>query len=162
MPEQKKRGTRKSEAKRIEGHVALITELIVRGYTVQAVLKLQRDNARAKAKGAKQYRPEWEFGGVTEPTLRGYYKKALAEVHNLEKASLEQDLAITLHQYNDLYRRCLTDGRYSVAARVLHDKARLLGLDAFFVQTPEEPAAQEGEREEVTEVKLPDGTTIAL
>lgn len=144
--------------------VSLVAELILRGYTVSALVETIQENRRLKdhsdPEHRRRYRKELDWG-VGEEMIRRYYRDGLKKVQSIEKASLEQDLAITLQQYNDLYRRCLTAGKFSTAARILHDKAQLLGLDAFFVKSDAEEGAAT-ETEPTAEFKLPDGTVMEL
>ena len=155
----------KTSKEEVANRVSLVAELILRGYTPTSLVEMVKENLRLKNSNQpefkRRYRPELDWG-VEEITIRRYYKQALAKVQEIEKATIEQDLAITLHQYNDLYRRCLNEGRYSVAARILHDKAQLLGLDAFFVKSDADDGASAVDDEPTAQVKLPDGTTIDL
>lgn len=154
----------KATKEEVARRVSLVAELILRGYTVSALVEAVQENRRLKDHPnpdfASRYRKELDWG-VGEEMLRRYYREGLKKVQSIEKASLEQDLAITLQQYNDLYRRCLNAGKFSTAARILHDKAQLLGLDAFFVKSDAEESVATDE-EPRAEFKLPDGTTIEL
>jgi hypothetical protein len=147
----------------IDARVNIVTELVIRGFSLAKVKELLEQNA--KAKGTPQFRPELEWG-VQERAIRDYYKRATEAVSKLGNMSIEMELALAKSRYEDLYQRAVQKQAYGVAARVLRDKTELLTLRSFVQVATTPPPTDNGSTETPSEhtaqVRLGDGTVIDL
>ena len=156
----RKEGTSKAA---IEHRVGIVTELVIRGFTLSKFKELYKQNQEAKASGSTSFKPDLDWN-VRGRMLDEYYRRTQENVSRLSNLTIEGELALVKARYEELFQRAVTKGALGVAARVLKDKADLLRLGQF-VQVTEVPSSstpEEGSKTDVTQVRLPDGTLMDL
>lgn len=147
----------------IDARVSIITELIIRGFTLGKIRELLKQNKAAK--GSQAYRPELDWD-VQDRALRSYYKQANDALAKMSAMSIEMELALAKSRYEDLYQRAVQKNALGVAARVLRDKVELLTLRQFTSDATRSHLATDDDKGEeaqnTTQFRLGDGTTIDL